>query len=269
MKIKIWKSLGIGLLAGVGSLPVVRAGADETPAAATTPQVQAANTPRPHRTFAPVPVVPFTEDSSAAGKVKADLNGVWFDVVSVPLAPGKFKTFPQILKVTSGKEGPTYHLLDVLLPPDIAAAIADANKHFAAWQPDAATLKTLQQNWSKLEPAKMKATAEPLYSKIHYQVIAPDKYGEVFPKRDEISDKILKASSGTFAILIREEYAPRDLGPDSRSAQMIARNTIYGITQVDKDTLKGSALVEFIAAGAGFPLPYKFESPFAMYRLAK
>jgi hypothetical protein len=258
-------------LAGLGLCLALRASADE-PAAAATPAAatpQAANSPRPHRTFAPVAVVPFTEDSSQAGKVKADLNGVWFAVVNVPIAPGKFKTFPELFKVTSGKEGPTYHLLDVLLPPDVAASIADANKHYAAWQPDAAALKTLQQSWSKLEPAKMKQTAEPLYLKIHYQVIAPDKYGEVFPKRDEISDKVLKASADNFTILIREEYSPRDLGPDSRSAQMIARNTIYGITQVDKDTIKGSSLVEFIAAGAGFPLPYKFESPFVMYRLAK
>jgi hypothetical protein len=228
-----------------------------------TPQAQAVVTPKPRRTFPPVPVVPFTEDSSQSGKLKADLNGVWLLVVNAPLAPGKFKSFPQIFMVTAGKTGPTFHLLDVLLPDDIATTIKTANKRYEAWQPDAATLKTLRQSWSTLAPAKVKAMDEFLYSKIHYQTVAPDKYAEVFPKRDEASDKILKASGDKFVLLIQEEYSPRDLGPDSRAAQMIARNTIYGVTQVEKDTIKGEALADFIAAGSGFPLPYKLVGPFA------
>ncbi len=262
----------IVLAAALLTLAHCRSSRAEDAAAAppvATPQAEAAATPRPRHTLPPAPVVPFTEDSSQTGKVKADLNGVWLTVVNVPLAPGKFKSFVEILKVTSGKDGPTFHLLDVLLPDDIAAAVKDASKHFVAWQPDAATLKTLQQNWSKLEPAKMKAMDEFLYSKIHYKVIAPDKYQDEFPRRDEISDKVLKASGDKFTILIQEEFAPRPLPPESHASQMIARNTIYGVTQVDKDTIKGEALVEFIAAGAGFPLPYKFDSPFVMYRLAK
>jgi len=217
----------------------------------------------------PAPVVPITQTSSQSGSVKADLKGVWLMVVNVPLAPGKFKTFPQLFKVTAGKDGPTFELLDVLLPADIAESVKSANKSFAAWQPDAAALNTLRQSWSKLEPAKMKAIDELLYQQINYTTVAPDKYGDVFARRDETTDKVLKASADHFVVMIEEKYQPRDLGENSRAAQLMGRTAVYGATSVEKDKIKGDAFTNFIVAGPGFPMPYKLLSPFVMYRLAK
>lgn len=258
--------------AAVGLLLAATAGrAEDTtataPVAAATPAAAAAVSPRIKPP--PAPVVPITESSSLSGKLKTDLKGVWLLVVNVPLAPGKFKTFPELFKVTPGENGPTFHLLDVLMPGDIGAAVASANRRFEAWQPDAATLNTLRQNWSKLEPAKMKAIDELLYQQINYTVVAPDKYGEVFARRDETLDKILKSSADHFALMVEEKFQPRDLGENSRVAQVMGRNAIYGVTSVEKDKIKGDALTDFIVAGPGYPMPYKLLSPFVMYRLAQ
>ncbi len=238
--------------------PAPAAGA-ATPAAAASPS----------RRVPPAPVVPITESSTQSGKLKADLKGVWLLVVNVPLAPNKFKTFAELFKVTTGADGATFHILDVLLPPEIAASLANANRSRDPWQPDAAALKTLQESWSKLEPAKMKQIDELLYQQINYTIAAPDKYNDVFPRKDESLDKILKGASDHFTLMVEEKFQPRDLGPNSRTAQVMGRNGIYGATSVEKDKIKGDAMTDFIVAGPGFPMPYKLVSPFVMYRLAQ
>jgi len=232
------------------------------PQAPAEPQV-------PHQKPPPAPVVPITQTSTQSGKLKTDLSGVWLLVVNVPLAPNKFKTFPQLFKVSKGADGTTFQLLDVLLPDDIANAVKSSNRRFEAWQPDAATLKTLQESWAKLAPAKEKPIDEFLYQQINYTIVAPDKYGDVFAKRDDALDKILKSSADHFTVMVEEKYQPRDLGPNSRVAQVMGRNAIYGVTSEEKDKIKGEAFTDFIVAGPGFPMPYKLLSPFVMYRIAK
>jgi hypothetical protein len=261
-KRSVW--IAVVLLLGATGIRADEA-APAAPVAATP--AAAAATPKPR--VPPAPVVPIIQSTTQSGTVKADLKGVWLLVVNVPLAPGKFKTFPELFKITTGANGPTIELLDVLLPADIADAVKSANRRFEAWQPDAATLNTLRQSWSKLEPAKMKAIDELLYQQINYTVVAPDKYGEVFARRDESTDKVLKAAADNFALMIEEKYQPRDLGPNSRAAQMMGRNAIYGVTSVEKDKIQGDAFTDFIVAGPGFPMPYKMLSPFVMYRLAQ
>ena len=153
------------------------------------------------------------------------------------------------------------------LPDDMKQALKTANgRTLQAWQPDDATLKQLQKSWSTLPLAKLKYTGESLYLKIHYKVVAADQYEAAFGSRDEKLDKAIKGSK--FTMMIQEEYKPRDLGNDSRMAQMITRSTMYGAKIVDKDTVKGDMVIDFIAAGAGTPIPYKFTGPFVMYRLA-
>jgi hypothetical protein len=115
-------------------------------------------------------------------------------------------------------------------------------------------------------PAKLKYIADSLYAKIHYKLVAADKYEAEFGSGEENLDKAIKGSK--FTMMIQEEYKPRDLGNDSRVAQMITRSTMYGAKSVDKDTVKGDMVLDFIAAGAGSPIPYKFTGPFVMYRLA-
>jgi hypothetical protein len=239
-----------------------------TPPAATAPtagQAQAAATPA-HRTFPPVEAGPIAEDTTVQGKPATDLQGVWLLVVNIETAPGRPKTFPELFKVSAGKNGPVFNLLDVRLPDDVAQAINTANRTGHPWQPDDAALKTLRQNWSTLPPAKLKTLEEFLYAKIHYKVLAPDHYDQASKGSDATADRVLKDSK--LALMIEEEYKPRDLGPDSRVAQLMARNSMYGVKQVDKDTLKGDGATGFIAAGSGMPLPFKFAAPFVMYRLS-
>ena len=70
------------------------------------------------------------------------------------------------------------------------------------------------------------------------------------------------------AVRIDEAYQPRDLGPDSRVAQMISRSTIYAVKSVDANLIAGTQSMSLIAVGASSPIPYTFNGPFTMYRLA-
>ena len=238
----------------------------EGPAVTPTPAQAAAAPTVMHRpTYPPVEAGPIAEDTHQEGKPDAKLKGVWFVVTNAELVPGKFKTFPQIFKVTEDKDGPKFQILDVLLPDDIQQSVKASNSRtLQAWQPTDAMVKELQQDWSKLPPAKLKYTGDPLYSKIHYTVFAADKAGGA--NGDDLEKKANKDSK--YTVLVQEEYRPRNLGPDSRIAQMITRATFYSVKSVDKDTIKGDMVLNFIAAGAGSPIPYKFGGPFVMYRLA-
>lgn len=241
-------------------------GAATPAAAAPTAGAPQAAAPRP--TFQPVEAGPIAEDTTVQGKLDANLKGVWLLVANAELVPGKFKTFPQIFKISGEKDGLKFQILDVQLPDDVKQAVKTANSRtLQAWQPDDAMLKELQQSWSTLAPAKLKYTGDPLYSKLHYKLVGPDQYSMAFNGADEALIKIFKDSK--FAFLVQEEYAPRDLGPDSRIAQMITRSTVYAVHSIDKDTIKGDIALDFIAAGSGTPIPYKFAGSFAMYRLAQ
>lgn len=245
--------------------PALSRAAETPPATTPTPgQAAAAPTVMHRPTYPPVEAGPIAEDTHLDGKPDVKLTGVWFLVTNAELVPGKFKTFPQIFKITADKDGPKFQILDVLLPDDIQQAVKTANSRtLQQWQPDAAMLKELQENWSKLPPAKLKYTGDFLYAKIHYTVTLPDKYGQ---GADDALSKVYKDSK--YTIEIQEEYRPRDLGPDSRIAQMITRATFYGVKAIDKDTVKGDMVLNFIAAGSGSPIPYKFSGPFVMYKLA-
>jgi hypothetical protein len=50
--------------------------------------------------------------------------------------------------------------------------------------------------------------------------------------------------------------------------QLAQRVSIYGVKKTDKDMLQGEQLTGFIAVGIAVPLPFTFNGPFVMYRLA-
>jgi hypothetical protein len=234
-------------------------------AAATPPRAEGA-APKPRSTFGVATQGPIEESTIVRGKPSVNLKGVWLLVAQAELVPGKFKSFPQIFQITEAKGEPKIHLLDVRLPPSAAESLKEATrKTLTPWAPSPEVLADLKQHWSTLPPATDKALDEFLYGKMTYTVAAPDQYAAAFPQQGEELKKVLDGSKA--AIKIEEAYKPRDLGPDSRIAQMITRITTYGIKSVSHDTMNGTATMSMIAAGAGTPIPYVFNGPFTMYRL--
>jgi hypothetical protein len=213
--------------------------------------------------FGVVEAGPFEESTLVRGKVDADLSGVWLLVANLEVAPGKFRNFPQLLKVTSGDKGPQFHLLDVKWPEDIDKSVKEAKA--SKWQPTPEMRKSLAAQWSTLPIAKEKTINDFMYDRVKYELTAPDHYSE-FGAKDEKLDKTLGDSK--FGLRITEDYRPRELPKDVPVTQLAQRVTIYGVKTVDKNTLQGEQLTGFVAVGIATPLPFTFNGPFVMYRLA-
>lgn len=238
-------------------------GTAQAPAPAGPP---ATRSPKLLRDYGTVPTAPIEEHTSVAGKPDLKpLAGVWLLVAQAELVSGKFRNFPQIFKITSNKDGARFQLLDVKLPEAVEQAVKDANRKVEPWKPSPEILQTLKANWSTLPVLKEKYVDEFLYGKMTYNVVAPSEYPTVFAKADEELKKALEKSK--LAFQIEEAYRPRDLGPDSRIAQMIARTTVYAVQSVSPDTVTGTQSMALIAVGAASPIPYAFKGPFVMYRL--
>jgi hypothetical protein len=215
----------------------------------------------------PAPAGPFEESTSVEGKIESDLQGVWLLVTTAQIAPGKYKTFPELLKITNGKQGPEFHLLDVRMPEDVQASITKANRTLSSWTPSEKTRKALGQKWAELPKAKEKSIQEFLYGRIEYSVVAPDKFDQVFVKRNPVLDNVLKGS--LFGIKVVEDYKPRhNIPPGASVSQLIERQTVYGVKSAQDGIVKGDHILGFVAAGMGTPIPMQFAGPFTMYRLA-
>lgn len=218
---------------------------------------------KPGSRFGTVEQKPFAESTVVNGKVDADMTGVWLLVSNVEVAPGKFRNFPQIIKVAKGASGPEFHLLDLQLPDSITAAVKAAKVD--RWQPDAAMLKSLAADWSKLPPWKDKTIQEMMFDKITFELFDPAHYSSFGTDEGKL-DKAIQGSK--FALRMTENYRPRELPKDVAITQLAQRVTIYGFKKVGKDTMEGEQLAGFIAVGMGTPLPFSFNGPFTMYRLA-
>lgn len=228
---------------------------------ATPSAAQPAEAPTP---YGLTKVGPFTETTSNHGKIDQDLTGVWLVVVSVEIAPEKFRTFPQLLKITKGKEGREAHMVDVRLPQPVQQSIREAR--FSLWQPNEEMLATLRKTWADLPKYESKGVGEMIYHEITYSFASPDQYAATFTLRDPELDKILEDSR--FALSVSERYLPHKLPPKSRVSQLMGRDTYYAIKSVEPGLIKGRHRVNFLAAGAGVPVPYNMGGPFVMYRIA-
>jgi hypothetical protein len=256
-----------------GSAAPTPAAAAATPPAAASPAAAAAPAGATPGTEAAVPgpgdIVdqePFDETTVVQGKLDTNLQGVWLLVASAEVAKGKFKNFIQMFKVTKGKSGPEFHLLDVHFPSNVDDSIRDATRTLAAWIPSADILNQLSKDWSHLPPAKQKTRTEFLYGKIEYLIAASKDYNVAFPKRSEVIDKTIANSE--FAMRITEDYRPRPASTKFQGAQVIRRTSYYGAKTVEKQVIKGDMITGFVAAGAGTPLPLDFAGTLTMYRLA-
>lgn len=256
--------LAAAAVAAYGEDTPTAAPAQGKPAAATTPGTGA---PMPGLGGDLADVLPFDEKTTVKGKIDTKLEGVWLLVAQAQVAKDKYKNFPQLVKITKGKEGLEFHMLDVRLPPDVDGSIREANrKTLTAWVPSEAMLKSLRQNWSKLPAITQKARDEFLFLNIEYTLAAPSEYAQTFPQQ---SDYIVKAlGDSKLGLKVQEDYRPRPAATSFRGSQVARRTSYYGVKTIDKDVLKGDMITGFVAMGAGTPLPLDFVGPFQMYRVA-
>lgn len=218
--------------------------------------------------FGSVAAKPLTEATRVVGSVTADLTGVWLMLAYTEIGPGKAKTFPQLLKITKGADGPEIHLVDVRWPPAMKESLREANSRtLKAWAPSAEERAALAKSWATLPKQEQKFLDDFHYAKIEYTLVAPDRYGDTL-KSDELLTKVLAGSK--FALKMEEYYYPRDLGElNSRVSQLASRTTIYAFKSSTDTEWKGDQVLGFVAAGAGTPLPLNFSGPFVMQRLAQ
>ncbi|MGH3580031.1 MAG: hypothetical protein ACRERC_21130 [Candidatus Binatia bacterium] len=234
----------------------------------TAPAKPPAPMPSTIEGFGSVAAKPFTEATRVVGSVTADLSGVWLLLAYTEIGSGKAKTFPQLLKITKGADGPEINLVDVRWPPAMKESLRQANNRtLEAWAPSAEERATLAKSWATLPKQEQKFLDDFHFAKIDYTLIAPDRYGDTL-KSDELLNKVLADSK--FALKIEEQYYPRDLGElNSRVSQLASRTTIYAFKSSTDTEWKGEQVLGFVAAGAGTPLPLNFSGPFVMQRLAK
>src|SRR5438034_11828023 len=88
---------------------------------------------------APAGWTDFEEKITVEGNVPIGLGGVWFLVAQTHLAEGRYRAFPEFLRVSQGNDsGLGIHLLDVSLSGEMGGAGKMANKHLTPSTPIAA-----------------------------------------------------------------------------------------------------------------------------------
>ena len=212
----------------------------------------------------------YEETTTVAGKIPVDLRGAWFLVAQPEVAKDKFKTFVELLTISKQKDGQlAFHLLDVRLPPDIAAELKAANSDLTHWTPSPEELATLRKGWSKLPPATDKdpVAGDVAYARIQFRLASPERYAEVFTKQDAAVKGVL--SDSTFTLEVVEQYRALPISPEQRIVQLMQRTTIYGFRGAGGDhLLEGAQVIGFLAAHPLAPIPLNWSGKFTMYRLA-
>jgi hypothetical protein len=258
------KALSAAVVAALAMVATV-VSADDKPVPVTTP---APGTPRTSANFGVAVQPPFEQQTVRLGKpVETDLKGVWLLVAYAQVAPDKYKTFPQLLKITAAEKGFEIRLIDARLPADAEQELREASmRTLTKWVPSPELLQSLGAGWQQLAPAAEKTLDEYLFAKIVYTLSTPDGYAQAFPRRDPPLEALLAGSP--WVLSVAETFRPRDLPADARVAQLMERTTIYGAKQIAADRISGDIVIGFVAAGAGTPLPFNFQGDFAMYRLS-
>jgi hypothetical protein len=215
------------------------------------------------------PTQDYQETTTVAGKIPVDLRGAWFLVAQPEVAKDKFKTFVELLAISKQKDGQlAFHLLDVRLPPGIAAELKAANNDLTHWIPSPEELATLRKGWSKLPPATDKdpVAGDVAYGRIQFRLASPERYAEVFSKQDAALKGVL--SDSTFTLEVVEQYRALPISPEQRIVQLMQRKTIYGFRSAGDQLLQGEQVIGFLAAHPLAPLPLNWGGKFTMYRLA-
>jgi hypothetical protein len=219
------------------------------------------------------PVGPFTETTTAKGKIPVDLSGVWLVVVhtrpSPEKAPNHFQSFVQLVKITDGAgSNPAFHMLDVQLPAPIQAEIDKAKRTLTPWQPTPAQLETLKQAWPSLPPYTEKDLNQNIFHSIAYTLVSPEHYEDSL--KVALPPELLDKSA--FALRVMEAYRPAQVPKESpvHIAQLAARDSVYAFPADGAGAgarLNGQAFLTFTAVGAGFPVPLSFGGRIQMHRL--
>lgn len=215
-------------------------------------------------------VGPYTETTTASGKIPENLTGVWLVIAntkpSPKNAPDKVQSYVQLMKVTNADGAtPTFHVLDVQLPASIQSAIDKSRAEMSAWKPTAEQLATLKKDWATLPPFKEKTVSQPMYESVEYKLVAADHYKESLAGAPP---EVLDGS--TYALAVNERYRPVKLPDGVNLAQLMGRYSLYSFKPNSRqaDQLNGTAWVKFTAAGGGFPLPLSFNGGVQMIKVA-
>src|SRR5438128_6817941 len=157
---------------------------------------------------------------------------------------------------------------DVRLPKQIDQAAKEADRKLTPWTPTDEDLGALRKQWATLPRATKKdvVAGDLVYGEVLFTLAAPERYEQVFPKRDEKLNGVLAETA--FSLQIEERYRPLPQPPGSNIAQVGLRKTIYGVRNASDALVEGRQAVGFVAAGPGMPLPFNLGGPFKMYRLA-
>ncbi len=207
----------------------------------------------------------FTEVTRVVGKPDVSIRGIYLVNAWFLIGTENYQTIPELVKVTEGKEGLEFHILDVELPEIAQAELKKVNqtRPRPRWIPSQEVLKAIADQWQKLPRRAIKGPADNIYGTVEYLVAAPDQYQGAFPIRDQQLDKVLDGSK--FAIQINENYKPQSLR-GAQVAPLITRRTVYGTKSVEKEVIKGDQVTGFISAGSGQPLPISVAGDFGMFR---
>jgi hypothetical protein len=256
------------LLAAALGLPAKVLDAAEPAHEASEGSPSAASQDQPKPAATPIglaKVGPYEESTKVHGKVDAKLDGVWLMVTHAEIGQGRFKTFPQLLRIQNGEEGPEFHVLDVRLPEDVDEAVEQANKKLEAWEPTTEARKKLAGRWSHLPKYEEKDLSGFIYDKVVFELVSPDQYRSVLGSGPKF-DSVLEGSD--FSLRVVENYKARKLPPNVKIGQVMQRNTIYAVRSVGESSVKGTIMLGFLTAGVGSPVPLEFGGSFVMYRLA-
>lgn len=226
------------------------------------------------------------EEIRTEGEIPVDLNGVWLMASTVEFSSDKHTTIAQIYRIThipfkiakqreatprptpsaSADEGKILlprvfrpklagddidiMLLDVEMPPAIAAELEKSSNEKVPWVPNENELKLLAEKWSTLKP---NAVSE--YSRIEYRVVGPDNFDNSLKYDDATKDAKVA--------IIADQTLLR--GPKSTGGNIIL---VWGVREVKPDRLEGT-MVRSHLAGAPFPIAVTSYGKFVMYKLAE
>ena len=211
----------------------------------------------------------FEEKTTVQG-APLDLSGVWLLVAQLHMAGDKYRTFPELLRISRADHaGPAIHLLDVSLPKDMDAEVKAANRERTPWWPTAKQLASLAREWPKLPRAPKEDPSTDFWrTEVLFTVAAPDRFADAFPRRDAATNGVLADSA--LGLQVVEHYRPIPVPPQTNVtvSQLFERTSTYGVKKASATLLEGDHVTGFIAAGPGFPIPLSFPGTFRMHCLA-
>src|SRR5262249_22275996 len=213
----------------------------------------------------------FLQTTRVEGTPPGDLAGTWFVCAQAELPADKTGALPpELWTVSRPAAGQlVVRLLDVELPRSIDEQYRAGSRQPKAWMPSPADLELLRKEWSRLPRVTKRDVhrGDVDYEAVEVVVAAPQRYGDVFPKRDRAMEDALAGS--LFALQVTEKFRPLPVPPGENIAQLQQRKSVYVVRSATDSVLEGKHFTGYVAAGPGMPIPITVAGPFRLYRLPK